>query len=319
MAAVVLCGVFTAICGGGVFGMVAQFPAIYIQAVMSGQGLSGLTASVVSMAAALANDGSSCDAEAADDDGGCTNYETIDWGSFAYFLVACVIFLLCIVGYLTLERAPFARYYDRSAAPSSPAYEALTSESGQEPLKPPPAVADYRRVLWAVRNEAFAVWFVFTITIGLFPAITAQIRPLDGTGCSDGAFTDATFTAFMFLTFNLVDLIGRSAAGFFQLISKEWLPMASIARSIFVPLFVLCNVADSRLNVTFKGTFWPIIFMGCMALSNGYVSTLAMIYGPQRVHAQDSEIAGSVMLLALTFGLFSGSMFSYLVVFIALG
>eukprot|EP00613_Pedinella_sp_CCMP2098_P040959 CAMPEP_0171783860 /NCGR_PEP_ID=MMETSP0991-20121206/61734_1 /TAXON_ID=483369 /ORGANISM="non described non described, Strain CCMP2098" /LENGTH=155 /DNA_ID=CAMNT_0012392057 /DNA_START=151 /DNA_END=618 /DNA_ORIENTATION=+ len=67
LAACVLCGVFGAICSGGVFGMVAAFPPMYMQAVMSGQGLSGLTAALVSMGAALAND-STADTCGDDDD-----------------------------------------------------------------------------------------------------------------------------------------------------------------------------------------------------------------------------------------------------------
>jgi equilibrative nucleoside transporter 1/2/3 len=78
-------------------------------------------------------------------------------------------------------------------------------------------------------------------------------------------------------------------------------------------------VSETRLHVLFTGSLWPTGFMAFMALSNGYVSTLSMIYGPQRVEPEDAEIAGSVMILALTFGLFSGSMTSYLVAYAILG
>jgi equilibrative nucleoside transporter 1/2/3 len=105
-----------------------------------------------------------------------------------------------------------------------------------------------------------------------------------------------------------------------QFISKEWLPTASVARVVFFPLFAVCNVSGSRLGVVFESSWWALLIMTCMALSNGYVSTLSMIYGPQRVeYGPDSEIAGSIMILALTFGLFSGSMLSYFVAFVVLG
>jgi len=167
-----------------------------------------------------------------------------------------------------------------------------------------------------MRSEVFSVWLVFTITIGLFPALSARIRPLEQRGCggSSGApFTNATFTALLFVFFNLFDLIGRSGAGFVQLIPMAWLPTASVSRLVFVPLFALCNVPETRLHVLFASTFWPLLFMALMAISNGYVSTLAMIYGPQHIDqaTNDSEIAGSVMILALTCGLFCGSMVAY--------
>ena len=167
-----------------------------------------------------------------DDGGGCSKYESIDYGSFAYFLVACLIFLACIVGFIILERSPFARYYDSSNrseadAKKTEAYSRLASEPEQgvdqehkiesKPRGTPPELEDYRRVLFAVRREAFSVWFVFSVTIALFPAITARIRPFEPLGCGgQGIFTDATFTACLFVLFNLLDLIGRSSAGFLQ-------------------------------------------------------------------------------------------------------
>jgi hypothetical protein len=92
--------------------------------------------------------------------------------------------------------------------------------------------------------------------------------------------------------------------------------------------------------VAFPGEFWPCLFMVTMALSNGYVSTLAMIYGPQQVvnhgvsssggsdaagwsnseqQSTDAETAGSIMILALTLGLTTGSALSYLMAAIATG
>jgi len=417
MVACVLCGVFSAVCSGGVFGMVAQFPAMYIQAVMSGQGLSGVTAAVVGLGAAFASEAASedddCDDKAddevfkddnfQDDDGtsDCTDYTAVDYGSFTYFLVACLIFFLCIAAYIILDQSPFARFYDSGQGGSSSsgsgdgqsvsgvslppgesgrvpsragiatteadsaAYAPLGGVDGEEDRDDPnggargyaaqvakikagegrggggggsggsggssaaenaaatgpPELADYQRVFWLVRWEAFAVWFVFTVTISLFPAVSARIRPLAQRTCGGGGiFTDATFTATLFVIFNALDLVGRTGAGFVQAVPKDWLPFASVSRLVFVPLFAFCNVSETRLHVVFHGAIWPLTFMACMALTNGYLSTLAMIYGPSRVTASsDAELAGSVMILALTTGLFTGSMFSYLVSYAVMG
>eukprot|EP00615_Pteridomonas_danica_P010830 CAMPEP_0114342498 /NCGR_PEP_ID=MMETSP0101-20121206/9844_1 /TAXON_ID=38822 ORGANISM="Pteridomonas danica, Strain PT" /NCGR_SAMPLE_ID=MMETSP0101 /ASSEMBLY_ACC=CAM_ASM_000211 /LENGTH=344 /DNA_ID=CAMNT_0001476635 /DNA_START=54 /DNA_END=1085 /DNA_ORIENTATION=+ len=130
--ACVLCGVFSAICSGGIFGMVAQFPPIYVQAVMSGQGLSGLTASLVSLAASFSgHDDDSCDDDDSnndivddnEDDQDCSKYDEVDYGSFAYFTVACVIFLLCIISFIILQRAPFAQYYDQEELNEKPNHQ----------------------------------------------------------------------------------------------------------------------------------------------------------------------------------------------------
>jgi hypothetical protein len=52
---------------GGIFGMAGQFPAIYTQAIMSGQGLAGLIVSVASILTTLAAPGNSCTDDNADD------------------------------------------------------------------------------------------------------------------------------------------------------------------------------------------------------------------------------------------------------------
>lgn len=370
LAACVLSGIFSAICAGGVFGMVAQFPAMYVQAVMSGQGLSGVTAALVAAAASFtasstAGDDGCDDARAPTDDtddgnGDCDTYDKVDYGSFTYFLVACLIVLVCIVSYIALETTPFAKYYDQASSAgllgadaqkvatsddadavaatmedSGDAYSPLHGDIGvgdkcnappsgveeENGVRSPPAMADYTRVIGLVRREAFSVWFVFMVTIALFPALSAEIEPSPTSDCGgSGVFTKSTFTAMMFVVFNGFDLVGRSAAGLIQLISKEWLPTASVARVVFFPLFAACNVSGSRLGVVFESSWWALLIMTLMALSNGYVSTLSMIYGPQRVeYGPDSEIAGSIMILALTFGLFSGSMLSYFVAFVVLG
>ena len=417
-----LCGIFSATCSGGVFSMVAQFPGSYMGAVMSGQGLSGLTAALVGMGVALVNDATGDDDDCDDDDvnvdstdnddSSCSKYDSVDWGSFSYFMVACLIFILCIASYVFLENSRFAQYYDRasqaySAVESndtrhifepdantlrqskllaadhtghireqqnsntgdngaddadnenqsrsgvnlrngiveSPLVASVSANEGvlngthateigrrsdegafdsnrsQPPLRKAtaPALADYKRILWRVRADAFSVWAVFAVTISIFPGVTTLIRPRHSKGCGKhaGPFTDATFTALLFVIFNLMDLVGRTAAGFVQIIPRKLLPVFAIARVCFVPLFLLCNIRDSNLDVHSKPVFdsdlYPIIFMVTMALSNGYLSTLAMIYGPQQINPQssDGEIAGAVMILSLTFGLASGTLLAY--------
>ena len=120
--------------------------------------------------------------------------------------------------------------------------------------RPPPSLEDYQRVLWLVKGEAFCVWAVFAVTISLFPTVAALIRPEHPKGCmdhsssdssssisssSESPFTDETFTAFLFVLFNLLDLVGRSAAGFVRLIPPVWLPVFAALRFSFVPLFLL--------------------------------------------------------------------------------
>lgn len=104
-----------------------------------------------------------------------------------------------------------------------------------------------------------------------------------------------------------------------QIIPQRLLPQAAVARVIFFPLFAMCDVTDNKLPVLFRGIISPTLIMALMAVTNGYVSTLSMMYGPKRVGEDDAEAAGSIMVFALTLGLFTGSLVSYLVLLIVVG
>ena len=95
--------------------------------------------------------------------------------------------------------------------------------------------------------------------------MSSLIRLQHPKGCGKAAsspFTDETFTAFLFVLFNLLDLVGRTSAGFVRLISPAWLPVAAALRCVFVPLFLLCNIRGSEFEpVVFRNEAWPCLFM----------------------------------------------------------
>jgi len=51
----------------------------------------------------------------------------------------------------------------------------------------------------------------------------------------------------------------------------------------------------------------PCIITACFALSNGYVSTISMVYGPTFVEDFEKETAGIIMSVALNAGIITGS------------
>jgi solute carrier family 29 (equilibrative nucleoside transporter), member 1/2/3 len=97
--------------------------------------------------------------------------------------------------------------------------------------------------------------------------------------------------------------------------SRLWL--WSLARLAFIPLFLLCNVEASVLPAPFHSDWWPTLFMLAFATSNGYISSIAMMVGPQQLgpHAAPAlaEAAGITMVLLMTMGLSAGSALSFLV------
>jgi hypothetical protein len=86
-----------AVLQSGVFGLAAQFPQRYSQAVMGGQGMAGVSVAVVFTIVAWAQPG----------DG--TTYEDQTWSNCACFGTASAFVLLCTVFYLALERSEFGQ------------------------------------------------------------------------------------------------------------------------------------------------------------------------------------------------------------------
>lgn len=55
-----------------------------------------------------------------------------------------------------------------------------------------------------------------------------------------------------------------------------------LARLVFVPLLLLCNVQPRKyLAVVFKHDAWFILFVAAFAFSNGYLASLCMCFGPK--------------------------------------
>ena len=181
--------------------------------------------------------------------------------------------------------------------------------------------AELRRVVYEVRHAAFSVFFVFCVTIAVFPSTTSRIP--SARRCEAGAtrFQNQLFVPFNFLLFNAFDLAGRGAAG------SAWSPaprpaalsLLSLSRAAFVPLFMLCGVEGSRLPVAFRGDAWPLLFMVLFAASNGWIASRAMMAAPALVEQRLQEIAGTAMVFFLTLGLFAGACVSFLVQAISTG
>ncbi|XP_052383351.1 equilibrative nucleoside transporter 1-like isoform X2 [Oncorhynchus keta] len=128
---------------------------------------------------------------------------------------------------------------------------------------------------------ALSVCFAFTITIGTFPAVTVDVKST----IADGGTWELYFIPVCcFLLFNLSDWVGRSLTAVCMWPGKDskLVPILLVARVIFVPLFMLCNVQPRyNLPIFFEHDAWFIVFMIVFAFSNGYLASLCMCFGPK--------------------------------------
>ncbi|NXY50249.1 S29A1 protein, partial [Ceuthmochares aereus] len=324
MISIVLINSFGAILQSSLFGLAGLLPASYTAPIMSGQGLAG-TFAALAMIFSIAI--------------GAQQPESY----IGYFTTACVAIVLAIFSYILLPRMDFFRYYFMKDKTEYHVYNAeletkrdlikkgeglcctlLVSSSTDEPNgmeqnnskiipihnpdEKPSVIAIFRK-LWVM---AVSVCFVFTVTIGVFPSVTAKVSTVLGKGNKWSLYF---IPVSCFLLFNVFDWMGRSLTALVTWPGKDscLLPVMVALRVVFIPIFMLCNVQPrDYLPVIFSHDAWYIIFMIFFSISNGYLASLCMCFGPKKVLAHEAETAGAVMAFFLSLGLALGAATSFL-------
>ncbi|XP_052549949.1 equilibrative nucleoside transporter 1 [Tympanuchus pallidicinctus] len=310
MISIVFINSFGAMLQGSLFGLAGLLPASYTAPIMSGQGLAGIFAALAMIISISI---------------GAQQPESY----IGYFTTACVAILLAVVSYILLPRMDFFRYYSMKDKTEYRVYNAeletkrdlikKDEPNGMEqnnskiiPVHNPdekPSVISIFKKLWVM---AVSVCLVFTVTIGVFPSITAKVSTTLG---KENKWDLYFISVSCFLIFNVFDWMGRSLTALFTWPGKDscLLPVMVVLRVIFIPLFMLCNVQPrNHLPVIFSHDAWYIIFMIFFSISNGYLASLCMCFGPKKVLAHEAETAGAVMAFFLTLGLALGAAVSFL-------
>ncbi|XP_014267014.1 equilibrative nucleoside transporter 1 isoform X3 [Maylandia zebra] len=190
MVKIVIINSFGAVLQGSLFGMAGLLPASYTTPIMSGQGLAG-TFAAFAMICAIASGSELQDA------------------AFGYFITACVVIFLSILSYILLPKLEFFHFYQERNT------KQISLEQNSISLMNRDAVADQTKpqdvsmlkIFKKIWILALSVCFTFTVTIGTFPAVTADTKST----LSDGGSWDQYFIPVScFLLFNLCDWGGRS-------------------------------------------------------------------------------------------------------------
>ncbi|XP_071328363.1 equilibrative nucleoside transporter 1-like isoform X2 [Trachinotus anak] len=298
MVKIVIINSFGAVLQGSLFGMAGLLPASYTTPIMSGQGLAG-TFAAFAMICAIASGSELHDA------------------AFGYFITACVVIFLSLLSYVLLPKLEFFQFYQDRNRKQRPDKENSVNLMNTESKEEAPGQTRQQNVsmvkifkkIWML---AVSVCFTFTVTIGMFPAITADIKStLNDRGSWDLYFIPVS----CFLLFNLCDWAGRSLTAICMWPQKDsvLLPISIVCRLVFIPLFMLCNVQPRlHLPILFHHDGFFIIFMIVFAFSNGYLASLCMCYGPKNVSPHEAETAGAIMAFFLSLGLALGAALSFL-------
>ncbi|GLB33476.1 putative nucleoside transporter [Lyophyllum shimeji] len=176
------------------------------------------------------------------------------------------------------------------------------------------------RVAKANITFEIAAAYVFVATLAVFPPITTSVQP------TNPNIHPLLFNTMHFLVFNVGDFLGRYICAIPSLLiwSANRLLTLSFARTLFIPVFLLCNVQRSSTGPPtppiISSDFLFMLILFAFGLSNGYVSSLCMMAAPSLEHnprlkgrKDDVDVAATVASFSIVGGLAIGSIASFVV------
>ena len=227
--------------------------AIYLQAILSGQGGIGLVISLIQLVAAYAASPTPVIVEL-----NASGRSPADDSAFFFFLVIMFITSLALVAQGILHfKGDVAFGCSSILRPQGilmilPSYGVVTSRHEDAKTAPISTSKSFKIVEKKVRTMGFAVMYIFTVTLSVFPAITGRILSVNEGPHSAKFFTPTVFISFAFVVFAVGDWIGRAAPAYQRLLisNQRILVIASLARTLLIvsllKLFSSSNSTDQR-------------------------------------------------------------------------
>jgi hypothetical protein len=299
LGAVVLSGAAAAFLQSSAFGLASSLADRFVQATMLGIGMCGAGTSGLRIIIKAAV--------------GDPDFEGQERQANAFFGLALGWLALCVVMILLMPRVAFLKQrvpeyggdveYDRKnrLSVTEPADDSLIDVKEEEtPLTDEhPVHGSPMRIIRCIWQLMLANFLIYTVSLIVFPQL--------GAAASDKEYYGVV-SIFMY---NLGDTSGRFVCRFraVHITPKALLPI-SLVRFILVPLMILC--VEPKL---IPGYIVPAIIMYVVGITNGFTSSLCMMYGPSTLSLADNEraSAGSAMSFSLLGGCSAGSLFALLV------
>jgi equilibrative nucleoside transporter 1/2/3 len=288
----------------------AAFPPAYTKAVSSGMAVAGLAVSIAGLATSGDRGAATSDAD----------LRGTILSAVIYFGVAVGVFAACLISFGAIERTAFARVTkEQRAAEASELCSdgSATADAGAAPdlcelstggaSSRASARCAVSTTVRSVAPYAFAMVLCYTVTIGLFPAITGMIS-----STSDSDSWQRFFPGVLFILYNLGDLIGRSCPPA-CLSSRRSVVLFSLCRALHAPMFMLCHMppGKSALPALLSNDAAPMTLVFLLGLTNGMLTSAVLMRAPHVVPPAQASRAASLMILSLNCGLVLGSLTSF--------
>ena len=263
------------------------------------------------------------------DDNECPSYQR-DIPTFWYFLLGSVILVLCIIGFVVLDRLAITQYYRRLASGEQNAANDLTQPLLESAPHHPSATmngdgdlrsdeSSIQSVLKAIKFPALAILLTSFVTLSLFPAYTSTLQSVSMCKATNRLQNDL-FEPLGFILFNFPDLLARIIAPMFiDIRSVQRRPgvlfLAAASRLIFPGLFLFAKSSSTELPYI-HSDLYSISVSFAFAFSNGVLMSLCFMVAPLLLPHDSEETTrqrcSDFMNLNLACGLLGGSIASFI-------
>ena len=268
----------------------------YVQGILAGQGIAGVAPCIVQIISVLSV--SQHDAERG-------NIGNPAQSAFAFFLTAVGVSLVSILAFGYLIR----RHGQRESIKGSE-----QPVEGDQPLISRRENVSLVVLFWKLKYFATALFLCFALTM-VFPVFAQEIYSVTPEDQAPRLLQKATFIPLALLVWNTGDVLGKSATLIpaIRLTNMPRLALAAaIGRSLFIPLFLLCNI-KGRGAVIQSDLFYLVIVQFLFGLTNGWLGSACMMAAPHWVDDSEKEAAGGFMGLVLVSGLTAGGLLSFVI------
>ncbi|KZS94130.1 hypothetical protein SISNIDRAFT_410635 [Sistotremastrum niveocremeum HHB9708] len=308
-----------------VFALASLFGSTAIQSTLAGQAAVGVVVSLVQVISAGGSLGTERSPTDEVDAFGLTRAERAaeDKSAFAFFSISTVFLLGSLIAHLRLTRTHqyqtiIIESRDKFLVEDVEERQGLFGGETQVREELGPERSTFLQMLWMNRVYNLSVAYVFVATLAVFPAITASITSVNS-GSSSKWSHPLLFSSVHFLVFNIGDFVGRYGPSVpaLNFTTPRTLATFSLARTLFIPLFLMCNIAPPRIPF-FNSDFMFYFILLMFGVTNGYVSSLAVVSASSLHHnknlhgrKQDVDMAATVASFCIIAGLVVGSFASF--------
>ncbi|OAA54072.1 nucleoside transporter family [Niveomyces insectorum RCEF 264] len=317
----------------GAFAFAASFGRPeYTQAIMAGQGVAGVLPPIAQIATVLMFPPVTPPAEPTQTGSDAARSATVtgeggDTSAFFYFLAAVIISIGALVAF-----QPLVKRHNRVVELRMGQAMSESMASIEEAERAARKVVGMKTLFFKLHWVALSVFMCFLVSM-FFPVLTPKVLSVSGppppplppstiaTAPPTAAASPpsrilqpAAFIPLAFFFWNLGDLLGRVATMLPIAVVIQKRPVLlfafSLARLFFLPLYFLCNLGG-RGAVVGSDLFYLCLVQLPFGLTNGWLSSTAMMTAGEWVEEGEREAAGGFMSLCLVAGLAAGSFLSF--------